>query len=127
MATAKGSNAAPQSRGDIAGAIAAKHGLSQSLADQLTKDYEAAIVRAVSAGQEVRLAGFGSFKVSHRAARMGRNPQTGEVKKIAAKKVVRFAPGKAVKDAVNGVKASSAKAANRHVVVKVAPIPASWH
>src|ERR1044072_91123 len=122
MAAAKSSNAGPQSRGDIAGAIAAKHGLSQAPPAQLTKDYEAAIVRAVSSGQEVRLAGFGSFKVSHRAARMGRNSQTGEVKKIAAKKVVRFAPGKAVKDAVNGVKATAAKAAPAKVVAaKAAP------
>ncbi len=52
-------------------------------------------------GEEVRLTGFGSFKVNGRAARTGRNPRTGQEIKIAASKVPTFKPGKELKDAVN--------------------------
>lgn len=104
---ASGSKAAPMSRGDVSGAIAAKFGMPMTQADAITKEYEATIVRALTSGQEVRLAGFGSFKVSDRAARMARNPQTGEMKKIGARKVPKFQAGKAVKDAVMGVKAAA--------------------
>jgi DNA-binding protein HU-beta len=126
MATAKGSNAAaapkaaPLNRGDVAGAIAAKFGLPVSQADAITKEYEAAILRAASSGQEVRLAGFGSFKVADRAARMVRNPQTGEMKQADAKRVPRFAPAKAFKDAV-GVPASNGKAGAKSAAAKAAP------
>ncbi len=51
-------------------------------------------------GDSVTLAGFGTFSVGSRAARDGRNPRTGEVVKIAAAKVAKFKPGKALKDAV---------------------------
>ena len=50
--------------------------------------------------EAVQVTGFGCFKVSKRGARNGRNPQTGEVIKIKAKKVPRFVPGKALRDAV---------------------------
>ncbi|AIL13915.1 hypothetical protein IM40_11320 (plasmid) [Candidatus Paracaedimonas acanthamoebae] len=52
-------------------------------------------------GEEVRLTGFGSFKVNGRAARTGRNPRTGVEIKIAASKVAAFRPGKELKGAVN--------------------------
>ncbi|MGH6967483.1 MAG: HU family DNA-binding protein, partial [Stellaceae bacterium] len=51
-------------------------------------------------GGEVRLTGFGTFVVSHRAATEGRNPRTGETIKIAARKVPRFRAGKGLKDAI---------------------------
>jgi nucleoid DNA-binding protein len=60
----------------------------------------AAIEKALKKGGEVTLVGFGTFKVSKRKARIGRNPQTGEVIKIAAKKVPTFKAGKGLKDAV---------------------------
>lgn len=60
-----------------------------------------AITEALKAGDAVSLVGFGTFKVSERAARTGRNPQTGAEIKIAAKRVPKFVPGKALKDAVN--------------------------
>lgn len=59
------------------------------------------IKEALSKGEEVRLTGFGSFKVNGRAARTGRNPRTGQEIKIAASKVPAFRPGKELKDAVN--------------------------
>ena len=63
-----------------------------SLVDEITKN--------LKAGKEVVLTGFGTFSVSQRKARMGRNPQTGATIKIAAKKVPRFKAGKALKEAV---------------------------
>ncbi len=59
-----------------------------------------AIKDALAKGEDVRLVGFGTFSVKKRKARTGRNPQTGKALKIPAKKVVRFTPGKGLKDAV---------------------------
>jgi len=60
----------------------------------------AEITKSLKMGKDVTLTGFGTFVVSKRAARMGRNPQTGAALKIAAKKVPRFKAGKGLKDAV---------------------------
>ncbi len=60
----------------------------------------AAIQKALKKGDDVTLVGFGTFSVSKRKARKGRNPQTGEAIKIAAKKVPVFKAGKGLKDAV---------------------------
>ena len=59
------------------------------------------ITKALKKKDTVTLAGFGTFKVVKRKARMGRNPQTGEAIKIKAKKVPKFKAGKSLKDAVN--------------------------
>ena len=58
------------------------------------------IAGALSSGDQVALVGFGTFLVRERAARMGRNPQTGETIQIAASKGVGFKPGKALKDSL---------------------------
>lgn len=115
---ASAAKAAPMNRGDVSGAIAAKFGMPMTQADAITKEYEATIVRALTSGQEVRLAGFGSFKVSDRAARMARNPQTGEMKQIGARKVPKFQPGKAVKDAVMGTQSGGGKAGAKGATAK---------
>ena len=60
-----------------------------------------AVTEALTKGDEVRLVGFGTYAVTHRAASEGRNPRTGEVIKIAASKQPKFKPGKALKDAIN--------------------------
>lgn len=60
----------------------------------------ATITKTLKKKGTVTLVGFGTFKVDKRKARKGRNPQTGEVIKIKAKKVPKFVPGKALKDAV---------------------------
>ena len=59
------------------------------------------ITKTLKKKKDVTLIGFGTFKVNKRKARKGRNPATGEVIKIKAKKVPKFVPGKALKDAVN--------------------------
>ena len=56
--------------------------------------------KALKKGEKVTLVGFGTFSIAKRSARMGRNPQTGKPIKIAAKKVPKFAAGKALKNAV---------------------------
>ncbi len=58
------------------------------------------ITKALKKGQAVTLVGFGTFSVSKRKARVGRNPQTGKEIKIPAKKVPKFSAGKALKDAI---------------------------
>jgi len=60
------------------------------------------VTRTVTSGDSVQLVGFGSFSTGQRAARVGRNPATGEEIQIAAAKTVKFTAGKAFKDAVNG-------------------------
>jgi nucleoid DNA-binding protein len=60
----------------------------------------ASIAKALKKGDSVAIAGFGTFKVAKRAARTGRNPQTGKEIKIKAKKVPKFTAGKALKDVV---------------------------
>ena len=59
------------------------------------------IMKALSSGDDVRLVGFGTFSVSHRAQSQGRNPRTGEPMTIPASKNPKFKAGKALKDAVN--------------------------
>ena len=74
-------------------------------ADISKKDAEKALVDVVTEemkkGEKVQLVGFGTFEVSERAAREGRNPQTGKTMKIEACKAPKFKAGKALKDAVN--------------------------
>lgn len=59
------------------------------------------VTEAIKKGDKVQLVGFGTFEVSERAERQGRNPRTGETMTVAACKVPKFKPGKAFKDAVN--------------------------
>ena len=60
----------------------------------------AALCASLGSGHSITLTGFGSFKVAKRAARKGRNPRTGQEIKIPASKVVKFTPGKALKNSV---------------------------
>ena len=113
---------APLSRTDVSSAIAAKLEISTVQADAVVREYEASIVRAVSAGQEVRLLGFGSFKVQERAARTGRNPRTGQQQEFPAKKVAKFTPSKVMKDALASNDAETAKAKSGAKGEKAAPV-----
>ena len=75
--------------------------LSKAAAQAALDATIAAVVKAVTKGDSVSLVGFGSFSSGKRAARTGRNPQTGETIKIPAAKTVKFSAGKAFKDSVN--------------------------
>jgi DNA-binding protein HU-beta len=80
--------------------VAEKSGLGVGEAKRALEATLEAIEQQMAAGTEVRLTGFGKFSVSHREARMGRNPQTGETMQIAAKTVPRFSAGAELKKAV---------------------------
>lgn len=81
--------------------IAEKADLSKAQAKVVLEATFSAIEGALKEGDQVQLIGFGTFKVNHRAARVGRNPQTGEKIQIAATNVPAFVAGKALKEAVN--------------------------
>ena len=76
-------------------------GLSKADATKAVDSVFSNISESLKGGTEVRLVGFGTFSVSHRDARQGRNPQTGASINIPARKVARFSAGKALKDALN--------------------------
>lgn len=74
-------------------AIAAEAKLTKADAQRALEGFINATTKALKKGERVALVGFGSFSVAKRAARTGRNPQTGKEIKIAAKKVAKFKPG----------------------------------
>ena len=82
-------------------AIAEKTEMSQASVEKVLKALTAVTVAEVAKKGKVQLIGFGTFAARERAARTGKNPQTGKPIKIAAATVPAFKPGKAFKDAVN--------------------------
>ena len=82
-------------------AIAKETGLKKKDAEAAVGAFIGAIEDALAKGEKVQLVGFGTFEVSERAAREGRNPQTGAAMKIAASKAPKFKAGKALKDLIN--------------------------
>jgi len=85
---------------DLIESVAKSAGLSKADATRAVNGTLQAISASLKKKQPVSLIGFGTFKVSNRAARTGRNPQTGKAIKIKAAKVPKFKAGKALKDAV---------------------------
>ena len=81
--------------------IASEAGISTADAARALNATTDAIINTMSSGDSVQLTGFGSFMVRDRAARIGRNPQTGATIQIKASKVAAFKAGKALKEAVN--------------------------
>lgn len=81
--------------------VAEKAGLTKADATRAIDAVFATITESLKKGTKVPVAGFGTFAVSQRAERDGRNPQTGEVVKIPARNAVTFKAGTALKDAVN--------------------------
>ena len=100
-------------------------GLSRSQAESAVDETFDSVVAAIKGGERVSLFGFGTFNPSARAARTGRNPQTGEPVKIPASKGVRFAPSAAFKAALNpkaaAKKAGKASAPAKKAGKKAAP------
>ena len=80
-------------KAELIDAMAAGAGLSKADAKRALDAFVGSTTDALKKGDRVALVGFGSFSVSTRAARKGRNPQTGQEINIAAKKVVKFKPG----------------------------------
>ena len=88
-------------KSELVEAVATAAGLTKADATRAIDATFAAITKALKKGNKVPVSGFGTFAVSKRAAREGRNPQTGAPVHIAARKAVTFKAGTALKDAVN--------------------------
>jgi nucleoid DNA-binding protein len=86
-------------KGDIVSEVA-KVTCSKAEAEKAVNAILESVKKALKKGDKVTLVGFGTFSVAKRSARMGRNPQNGNLIKIAAKKVPKFTAGKALKGAV---------------------------
>ena len=88
-------------KADLINAIAEKSELSKKDSEKALNAAVASITEALTNGDKVQIVGFGTFEVSERAAREGRNPRTGETMTIEASKTPKFKAGKALKDLVN--------------------------
>lgn len=86
---------------ELVAAIAEQAEISKKDSEKALKAFIDVVSEQLKKGDKVQLVGFGTFEVSERAAREGRNPQTGKTMKIAACKAPKFKAGKALKDAVN--------------------------
>lgn len=88
-------------KSELIDSIAASADISKAAAGRALDAVTESITQALKSGDQVSLVGFGTFVVKERAARTGRNPQTGAPIEIAAAKIPSFKAGKALKDAVN--------------------------
>ena len=86
---------------ELVAAVAEQADISKKDAEKVLKAFVDVVTEEMKKGEKVQLVGFGTFEVSERAAREGRNPQTGKTMKIEACKAPKFIAGKALKDAVN--------------------------
>ncbi len=87
-------------KADLVDAVASATGVTKKDAGLMLEALMEAVMGALKKGSRVTLTGFGTFMVSQRKARTGRNPQSGEVIKIPARKVAKFKPGKMLRDMV---------------------------
>ena len=88
-------------KAELVAAIAEKTELSKKNSEKALKAFIDVVTEELIKGEKVSLIGFGTFEVSERAAREGRNPQTGKTMQIAACKAPKFKAGKQLKDALN--------------------------
>jgi len=88
------------SKAELVEQIAAETGMTKAEAERAVNAFINVVTSTLKGGDDVTLVGFGTFTTGERAERQGRNPQTGETITIAAKKVVKFKPGKALKDEI---------------------------
>ena len=94
---------------ELVNAVASKTKLSKKDTEATVNAMVQAVSDALAKGDKVTLVGFGTFQVRERAAREGRNPRTGGVLKIPARKAPAFAAGKGLKEAVSGAKGGKGK------------------
>ena len=86
---------------ELVAAIAEQAEISKKDAEKALKAFTDVVAEELKKGEKIQLVGFGTFEVSERAAREGRNPQTGVAMTIAASKTPKFKAGKALKDSIN--------------------------
>ena len=87
-------------KADLVAAMASDAGISKSAAEKALNSFTKNVANVLKKGDRIALVGFGTFSVQKRAARNGRNPQTGASIKIPARKVVKFVAGKSLKETV---------------------------
>ena len=88
-------------KAELVAAVAEKAEISKKDAEAAVKAFTDVVAEELKKGEKIQLVGFGTFEVSERAARTGRNPRTGETVEIAASATPKFKAGKALKNAVN--------------------------
>lgn len=88
-------------KSELVAAIAEKSDISKKDAEAALKAFTEVVADELKKGEKIQLVGFGTFEVSERAARMGRNPHTSEPMEIKASKAPKFKAGKALKDSLN--------------------------
>ncbi|CCZ03819.1 MAG: HU family DNA-binding protein [Clostridiales bacterium] len=88
-------------KAELVAAIAEKSELSKKDAEKALKAFTEVVTEELKKGNKIQLVGFGTFEVAKRAAREGRNPQTGETMKIAASVAPKFKAGAALKNEIN--------------------------
>lgn len=86
---------------ELVAAIADQAEISKKDAEKALKAFTDVVAEELKKGEKIQLVGFGTFEVSERAARTGRNPQTGAEMTIPASKAPKFKAGKALKDSIN--------------------------
>ena len=86
---------------ELVAAMVDKTGLTKKDLEASLKAFTEVVAEELKKGEKIQLVGFGTFEVSQRAARTGRNPQTGAEMKIPASKAPKFKAGKALKDSIN--------------------------
>jgi DNA-binding protein HU-beta len=118
-------------KGELVERVRAAGDLTRAQAEAAVDTVLGAVMSAIQSGERVSIGGFGSFNLSSRAARTGRNPQTGEAVRIAASKSVRFSPATAFKQALNpraarkkaaAGKVAGKKATGKKAAAKAAPV-----
>jgi integration host factor subunit alpha len=95
-------------KNDLINAIAA-HGLSKRQSASVVETVFDIIFRCFEKSEDVKIVGFGHFRIRHKASRRGRNPQTGDSIEITARKVLTFKPSKGLKQRINAYRASLAR------------------
>jgi DNA-binding protein HU-beta len=88
-------------KAELVDSITAKADLPKATAERVVSAIFDDIVAALKGGDKVHISGFGTFQVSDRKARTGRNPKTGEAIQISASRSAKFKPGKTLKDSLN--------------------------
>ena len=93
-------NPKPTTLKNYAVAMSEKHGIAKKQANEMLEEFVGMLVKSLKKGEKIRISGLGIFQVRKRAARMGRNPATGEQIKIKASKKVAFRAAKELKEAI---------------------------
>lgn len=88
-------------KADLIDSVASKTELSKQKAEEIVNGVFEDIIAGLKNGDKVNISGFGTFSVSHRKARTGRNPKTGETIQIASSRAAKFKAGKSLKESLN--------------------------